>query len=264
MGHEEVRRRSIERPRRAVLLQHAALQHRHPVAHRHRLGLVVRDVQRRGPDRPVHPQDLRAHLHAELGVQVGQWLVHQEHAGGTNDRPAHRHPLPLTAGQLLRLAAEQIRQAEDPGGRTDPPVSFGLLDLLVLQREADVLIHRQVRVERVVLEDHGDVAVPGRHVVDHAVAEADRARRDPLQARDHPQRRRLAAARGPDQHDELPVVDVQVQTVQRDDAGRVDLGQSAQRNRRHDMPPRLSSRCCRAACRRASTAAGSGTARSAG
>ncbi len=70
-GHEDVGRPLVERSRRAVLLQDAALQHRHPVAHRHRLGLVVRDVQRRGLNRPVHPQYLRAHLHPELGVQVG-------------------------------------------------------------------------------------------------------------------------------------------------------------------------------------------------
>jgi len=42
------------------------------------------------------------------------------------------HPLPLAAGQLLRLAPEQVRQAENRGGSADPPVPFGLLYLLVL------------------------------------------------------------------------------------------------------------------------------------
>jgi hypothetical protein len=34
--------------------------------------------------------------------------------------------------------------------------------------------YRHVRVQRVVLEDHGDVALTGRHVVDDAVADAQR------------------------------------------------------------------------------------------
>ena len=49
--------------------------------------------------------------------------------------------------------------------------------LRMLQAELEVLAHRHVRIERVALEDHRDVAVLRRHVVDHAVADRDRARR---------------------------------------------------------------------------------------
>jgi hypothetical protein len=55
------------------------------------------------------------------------------------------------------------------------------------QREGHVVAHRHVRVERVVLEHHRDVALLGRHVVDHAVADADLARGDLLEAGDHAQ-----------------------------------------------------------------------------
>jgi hypothetical protein len=51
-----------------------------------------------------------------------------------------------------------------------------------------------VRVERVVLEDHRDVAVFRREVVHDLVADFDRSVAYLLEARDHPQRRRLAAA----------------------------------------------------------------------
>src|SRR5258706_15125136 len=68
---------------------------------------------------------------------------------------------------------------------------------------------RHVRVERVALEHHGDVAVLGIEVVDDPAVDGDRAAADVLEAGEHAQQRRLAAARGPDQHHELTVGDVQ-------------------------------------------------------
>ena len=56
-----------------------------------------------------------------------------------------------------------------------------------------------------------------RHVVDHALAEADGAARRKLEAGEHAQGRRLAAARGPEQADELARLDVEVEIVDRDD-----------------------------------------------
>jgi len=70
-----------------------------------------------------------------------------------------------------------------------------------------------VRIERIVLENHGDVALFRRHVVDHALADPDLARRDVLQPGNHPQQRRLAAAGRPDQHDELAVADQHVDAM---------------------------------------------------
>ena len=65
-------------------------------------------------------------------------------------------------------------------------------------------------VQRVVLEHHGDVAVLGRGRRDVAVAKVDRPGGEFLEAGQHPQRRRLAAAGRADQHHELAVGDVQV------------------------------------------------------
>ena len=47
---------------------------------------------------------LGAHLHAQLGVEVGQRLVEQEHRRLAHDGAAHRHALALAAGELARLA----------------------------------------------------------------------------------------------------------------------------------------------------------------
>ena len=74
-----------------------------------------------------------------------------------------------------------------------------------------------MRVERVVLEHHGDVAVAGLELVDHPAADRDLAGGDRLEAGDHAQQRGLAAAGGADEDDELAVGDVEVDAV--DDLG---------------------------------------------
>jgi hypothetical protein len=109
--------------------------------------------------------DLGAHLAAQLGVEVRQRLVEQEGVGVADDRPAHRDPLALAAGQVGRLAVEvlgELEQSRRP--RTFSSISSS--ELLQPQREGDVLVDGQVRVERVVLEHHRQVAVAGRLVVD--------------------------------------------------------------------------------------------------
>ena len=78
-----------------------------------------------------------------------------------------------------------------------------------LQPEGDVVEHRQVRIERIALKHHRDVPVTGRHVVDDAAADRDRPLADLLEARDHPQGGRLAAAGRSDDDDELTVADLE-------------------------------------------------------
>jgi hypothetical protein len=62
-----------------------------------------------------------------------------------------------------------------------------------------------VRVEGVILEDHGDVAVLGGDVVDALVADVDVAFGDFLEAGDHAEGGGFAAAGGADEDDELAV-----------------------------------------------------------
>jgi hypothetical protein len=79
-------------------------------------------------------------------------------------------------------------------------------DPLDLQPESDVLGRGKVRVERIALEHHRDVPVSRWNVVHDPAADRDRPLADLLEARNHPQRGRLAAARGPDDDDELAVL----------------------------------------------------------
>ena len=125
-GDEPVLRVVVQVLRGADLLEQALAHDGDPLAHRHRLDLVVGDVDHRGPEALVEARDLGARLHAQLGVEVGQRLVHQEHRGLADDRPAERDALPLAAGELLGLAVEQVLELEDPGRLADALLDLGL------------------------------------------------------------------------------------------------------------------------------------------
>ncbi len=58
----------------------------------------------------------------------------------------------------------------------------------LLEPEGEVLADGHVRIERVVLEDHGDVALAGIEVGDDAAAESDFAAGDLLETRGAAQR----------------------------------------------------------------------------
>ena len=100
------------------------------------------------------------------------------------------------------------------GRAPDALVDRRLRRLGELERERHVLAHGHVRVEGVVLEHHGDVAVLGRDLVDHPAADRDLALGDLLEPGHHPQQGGLAAARRPDQDHELAVRDVDLDAVQ--------------------------------------------------
>src|SRR6185436_14664980 len=84
--YEHVRGMLVHGPRIADLREHTAAHHHDAVAHRHRLDLVVRHVDRRRPHLCLEPLDLAPRLHTELRVEVRQWLVHQEDLRLPHDR----------------------------------------------------------------------------------------------------------------------------------------------------------------------------------
>ena len=94
------------------LLDAAAVHHHDLVAHGHRLDLIVGDVDRRCFEPVLQLLDLATHLHAQLGVEVGQRFVEQEDLRIADNRPAHGDPLPLAAGKLSRVACEQRLKPE--------------------------------------------------------------------------------------------------------------------------------------------------------
>ena len=97
--------------------------------------------------------DLDPHGNAQLGVEVRQRLVEEEDLQIADNCPSHRDALPLAARQLLRKAVEKVRDVQDFGRLAHP-----------------------LR----------DVAILGQDAVDDPPADADLARSDRLEPRDHP------------------------------------------------------------------------------
>ena len=104
-------------------------------------------------------------------------------------------------------------EAEQLGDLGHPARDLGLRGAARLQPVAHVLAHRHVRVERVRLEDHGDVAAARGEVGDLAVADPDLSAGHVLEPGDHPQEGRLAASRRPDEDEELAVGDLERDVV---------------------------------------------------
>ena len=192
---DEPRSRPLINVGRSPHLLDAALIHDDDlIGQRHGLHLIVRDENRGRFQAIVQPADLDAHLDAQLGVEIGQRLVEQERLRFAHDGAPHGHALPLPAGQLARLAIEIRRNVEKGGGLAHAPLDFGLGCAAVAQAIGHVVVDAHVRIERVILEDHGDVAIGRLDVVDDAFANVARARRNRLEAGDHAQQRGFSAA----------------------------------------------------------------------
>ena len=143
----------------------------------------------------------------ELGVEVGQRLVHQEHPWLPDDRPGQGDPLLLAAGQLGRAAREEMADREHLGHALDLGPLLRPGQIPDLERIADVVAGREVRVEGVALEDEGHVAVLGLEADDAPAADPDVPAVWLLETGQHPQRRGLAATRRAEEDEQLAIRD---------------------------------------------------------
>ncbi len=202
-GDEHVGGAVVDDLRLVELLDRALVHDGDAGGERHRLDLVVGHIDGGLADRQVKLLDLGAHVDAQLNVEVGQWLVEQEELRVAHERAPHGDALALPARQLAGLAVEQRLDLQQRGDARDRGVLLGLRHAAALHAEGHVLARGHCRVKRVGLEHHGDVAVLGRDRVDELSVDADLALTHALEARDHREQSRLAAARRADEGDEL-------------------------------------------------------------
>jgi hypothetical protein len=105
------------------------------------------------------------------------------------------------------LSFEKVNNIQHARGVAHLLVDFGRWQPAHLQREGEVLVNRLVGVKRVVLEHHGDVAILGIEIIDHAVADGDVAAGYRQESGNEIEGCRLAATRRADEGDELSVAD---------------------------------------------------------
>ena len=87
------------------------------------------DVDRGGLELALQPGDFRAHLHAQLGVEIGERLIHEEAGGLAHDGTTHGHSLTLATGELTRATVEVVRQFEDVGSLVHSGFDLSLIHL---------------------------------------------------------------------------------------------------------------------------------------
>ena len=131
-------------------------------------------------------------------------------------QPALLVPALLQDLHHICRAAQQLRQA---GGVSGLKVHLGLGLLQVAQSEGDVLIHRHIGPEGVVLKQEAHLPLVGRHidprlaVKHHGVPDGDPAAGGGLQPGDHPQGGGLSAAGGAQKGDKGVVRNDHAQVV---------------------------------------------------
>ena len=214
-GDVQIGRLRIHLGRGPDLLHHAVLHHHDAIGQRQCLVLIVGDVDGGAIELAVDAPNLRPRLDAQLGVEIGQRLVHEDQRRLDDDGAGDGHALLLSAGklsgQLMLLAGElhelermrHARRAVRRGDAAHP------------QAEADVLGHAHVRKQGVILEHHAEAAFLGWQRVDALRIEPDASARQLHEPGDAIERGRLAAARWPEQADEFAAPDGQGQGVER-------------------------------------------------
>ena len=97
----------------ADLLDDAVFHDGDAIGQGHGLDLVMGHVDDGGLQAFVQPRKLFAHLHPQFGIQIAKRFIEQKYLGLAHDGAAHRHPLPLPAGQFLGFAFEQLADVDD-------------------------------------------------------------------------------------------------------------------------------------------------------
>ncbi len=206
-------RRLVDVARRADLQDVAFAHHRDARSHRHRLFLVVGDHHAGHADFLDDVDELDLGFFAQLLVERAERLVEQQQLRPLGQAACERDALLLASRQLMGLALGELAELHELEHGLDALGDPVLGHAFALQSERDVLPHRQVREERIRLEHHVDRAVVGRDVGEVAAVEHDAPRGRRLEAREHAQQGRLAAAGGADQREDLALGDVQVDVI---------------------------------------------------
>ncbi|MPM01949.1 hypothetical protein SDC9_48189 [bioreactor metagenome] len=148
---------------------------------------------------PVQALELRAHLHAQLCIEIGQRFIHEQYLRPGCQRPGDGNALLLASAELGGIAAGKFADLEHGKQLFHPCLDCFLGPFQILQSECDVLVNGHVRPQRIVLEQKSHVAfvrwdidavLTGKH---HLVVDGDDPFGGRLKTGDHPEGGGLAA-----------------------------------------------------------------------
>ena len=206
---DEVVHRVGEQPRRRVELGQPAThpQHRHLVAEFDRLVDVVGDEEDRLAQFALQPQEFVLQLLADHRVDRRERLVHEHDRRVGGQRARDPHPLLLPPGELAGIAPRVCRvEPHEVEHLGRPRASLGLVPAEQPGHGGHVVQDGAVREEPGMLDDVADPP-PQLGLVEPSrvtPVEPDRPGCRGDHPVDHPQGRRLATPRRPDEHRDLP------------------------------------------------------------
>ncbi len=122
---------------------------------------VVRDHQHGDALLAGKAGDLRQHLPPQGRIEGREGLVQQQQRPAPHQGAGQPHPLLLAAGELLRQARQHLPQAHLVSGLLHQPFLGRIQAQAGMQADGDVVEHRQVQEEVVILEQGGDRALGG-------------------------------------------------------------------------------------------------------
>ena len=176
----------------------------------------MRDINRSKAQLLLNAPNLHAHLHAELGIQIGKRLIKEHQVGLDDHRAGKRHALTLTAAHFARIAVFKALQIDEPEHLHDVAANRFLVELAHLQAERHIVKHRHMREKRVALKYKTEVALMQRHVRIVLSVKGNRTLVRLGEARNHAQGRRLTASGGAKQTDEFAALHAQVEIAEND------------------------------------------------
>src|SRR6185437_12719922 len=103
---------------------------------------------------------------------------------------------------------------QQTGGIFHRLLAVRLRDFAHLEAKADVLPDGHVRIQRIALKHHRDIALARMQVVDLVVTDTDFAARQRVESGDQGKERRFSAARWPDQNQKIAIFDIDVDLLE--------------------------------------------------
>ncbi len=172
-------------------------------------------------------------------VERTEWLVHEqqrrfghERAG---DRRAHLH----AAGELPRVRAPEMREADQSEGTLHALGSIGHVSVPQLERQAHVPLDVGPGHQRRALKDEGETTLRSPFETSGVGPQAHAAARRRKESRNHSQERALAAARRADDGRELAFANAKRHGVESAHAVREDLVGGGDVDDGHECTPTL-------------------------
>ena len=181
----------------------------------------------------MQARQLLPQLLAKLRVQAGERLVEEVEARAPHERAAQGDALALAAGKLARAFAEMRGKAQRLRGLAHALLGLRGRSAPGHEPERHVLAHGHVRIEREPLEHHRDVPLLGLEARDVAPVHVDVSAGRRLQPGDEAEERGFSASRRPEHRQELAVLKLEIDSVERARSVRIGEGEVFQREGSH-------------------------------